>query len=177
MRSTLHYPRRLAGIAVLSVILLTPGSSAFATEPVQGKEGEAIDWLVPVGFVIINSTTSYDDAIRFAHAASAKCSIPINLRGLVLDPDHGLTLSRDRFTATEPSEYPWYFPRGRGDDGEYISVEWSGAYPEFRPGLFVVIAASGEPKSALLNQTLAKVKLTYRRAYVKVAKIYYGCMH
>jgi hypothetical protein len=123
--------------------------------------------MVPVGFVIINSTTSYDDALRLARAASAKCSIPVNLRGVVLDPEHGLTFSRDTFSPTEPYEYPSYFPRGRGDDGEYLSVESSAAYSGFRPGLFVVIAASGEPKSALLNRTLAKVKLHYRKAYVK----------
>ena len=178
MQPSLRKFSTLACVAALFFLLLPPGEPEFASALVQEVTDEEPDPMVPVGFVIIKSTTSYDEALRTVREANAKSGIPINLRGVVLDPQYGLMFSKGLDDPTDPLyAYPWYLPRGRYDDGVYLSVELSASYPGFWPGFYVVIAASGEPDSNLLKQTLSKVKPYYRDAYMKVAKIYHGCMH
>jgi hypothetical protein len=71
--------------------------------------------------------------------------------------------------------FHWYFPRGRGDDGRYLSIEYSNGYKEFAKGYYIVIAESGEKGS--MKESLKDVKRYYKDSYLKKAKIYMGCLH
>ncbi len=70
-------------------------------------------------------------------------------------------------------DYPCYVPRGRYDDGIYISIEYSNSYENFKDGYYIVIAASGDD----VKEYLKPVKEVVKDAYVKSSKVYIGCLH
>lgn len=121
-------------------------------------------------FLITKSTKSYNEAKEFATNISKDLNITLNLRGLSFHKQNFLTLSKE-----ECSEfgYPCYIPRGRYDDGEYISIEHSNAYQEFKDGYYIVVVATGENLSTILK----KIQKEIKDAYIKKANIYMGCIH
>ena len=135
------------------------------------------DLWVPVGFVILRSTSDYAEAKRVAEEAARRLEIPLNLRGLVHDAEHGLTWPKEVCAKGPLFPFPCYMARGRFDEGVYLSVELSDAYATFRPGLFIVIAASGVPGSSELAATLESARHEYPDAYLKQEKVYQGCIH
>jgi hypothetical protein len=128
-----------------------------------------------VSFVLVKSTSSYADAHRFAQGASADLGIRLDLRGLVHDPTHGLTWPQERCAKDPVYPFPCYVARGRWDPGRYISIERSDAYSSFKPDLFIVVAASGDP--AEMRSVLASIKAKVPDAYMKTEVVYFGCMH
>jgi len=164
---------RLVSPAVLLLILLA-GTVAAALS--AGEPSDPDPW-VPVGFVVIRSTTDYAEALRLAEGASSQLGIKLNLRGVVYDPAFGLTLSKQECEKASLAPYPCYVARGRFDAGTYLSVERSDSYESFRPGYFVVVAASGEPGATELSSALESARQRFPDAYMKVAKVYHGCMH
>ena len=132
---------------------------------------------VTVGFVIVRSTTDYREARRIVDEAKDRLGIPVDLRGLVFDGEHGLTFSPEVCEKEALSPFPCYLARGRTDAGVYLSIERSDAYASFRPGYFLVFAANGDPESAELKATLAKVRGLFKDAYLKGGKVYQGCLH
>lgn len=135
------------------------------------------DSWVSVGFVVVRSTPDYAEALRVAESTSAATGIERELRGMVHEPEHGLSLPRAECEKQDLGPYPCYVARGRFDAGVYLSVERSDAYETFRSGYFIVVAASGPPDSATLDTTLEAVRASYPDAYLKVDKVYHGCMH
>ena len=131
---------------------------------------------VDVGFIILRSTRSYQEALVFADEAAKKLGIHLDLRGLTYDPAHGLTWPKEK--CTNPLyPFPFYLARGRFDAGVYVSIESSDAYTGFAEGYFLVIAASGPPNSSDSKQVLTNAREFYPDAYSKVAPVYHGCMH
>jgi hypothetical protein len=144
--------------------------------PTHAAEPDPDPW-VRVGFLIIRSTPDYAEARRVAERASSQLELPLNLRGLTYERPHGLTWPREECEKDPLYPYPCYVARGRFDPGVYLSVERSDAYATFNAGLFIVIAASGEPGSPELASTLARVRKAYPDAYVKQERVYHGCLH
>lgn len=169
MRSTKSIRRRrYAVLLLLAHAAVLPASADEPPDP---------DPWVPVGFVVVRSTPDYAEALRVAESASAATGIALDLRGMVYEREQGLSLSKEECEKRQLAPYPCYVARGRYDAGAYFSVERSDAYETFRPGYFVVVAASGPPGSAELVATLEDVRASYPDAYLKVAKVYHGCMH
>jgi len=123
-------------------------------------------------FLVAKSTKSYNEAKKFAKALSLKSGIKIDLRGLLFNADIGLTESKKE-CIDNGFEYPCYTPRGRYDDGAYISIEYSSAYERFSKGYYVVMVNSGE----ISKRFLEKIKTYVPDAYVKKSSVYMGCMH
>ena len=144
---------------------------------VAAEEKAELDPWVEVGFLVIRSTPDYADARRTAEAASRKLGIRLDLRGLVHDATHGLTWPKEECDKDPLYPFPCYTARGRFDPGVYLSIERSDAYRSFRPGYFIVIAASGEPGSVELRDSLKAAKSEFPDAYLKSEKVYHGCMH
>ena len=161
----------LIAVILVSTILVNV-SSIHAQDQNPSDESP---WL-PVQFLIIKSTTSYDEALSFLHQAGERLGIPVNLRDLIYDSQCGLTFPQD-ICEREDVEFPCYIPRGRWDEGEYLSVEWSDAYSSFTPGYYIVVAASAYSGTGDLSTLLAKIKRVYPDAYIKVGLVYHGCMH
>ena len=122
-------------------------------------------------FLIIQSTRSYDAALRKAQAACNKLGIPLNLNGNYADKEKGLSNS----SVCGCGEKHGYIPRGRGDSGDYVSIEYSSAFATFSKDYYIVVVASGNRSD--VAQSLPKVKKVYEDAYIKDAPVYMGCMH
>ena len=131
-----------------------------------------VEMFVDKSFLIAKSTTSYKEAKSFSEKISKTLGIGINYRRLTFNKSEFLSFSKEECTQNG-WEYPCYEPRGRYDDGEYISIEHTNWYDEFSNGYYIVVVASGKDAP----KTLLKVKKHYSDAYVKKAKVYMGCMH
>lgn len=128
-----------------------------------------------VSYVLVKSTSSYDDALKFAQNLASRSSLPINLRGLIHAPDVGLTWPEEKCAADQLNPYPCYIARGRWDEGRYLSVERSDAYSSMKPGFYIVVAASGTPLEIAME--LPPIQSLVPDAYSKTEEVYYGCMH
>lgn len=122
-------------------------------------------------FLIVNSTKSYSAALKSAQKAANKMGIPMNLRNCYKDKEEELTSKE----VCGCGEKHGYIPRGRGDDGEYISIEFSSSYENFAPGYYIVVVSSGEEEA--VKPLLSKAQKFNKSAYVKKSNVYMGCMH
>lgn len=152
-------------LVILSTAIASRAEETVEPEPFVDKE-----------FVIVKSTSSFKEAGKVAASAAAKLGVRLDLRGLSAHKRTGLTFSKQECRQSEFS-YPCYVPRGRDDDGTYVSVEWSSAYEHFAKGLYLVMVASDVPGSTETSRMLASARRTYRDAYAKRARVYVGCMH
>lgn len=135
---------------------------------------EEIEMFAEKEFLIIKSTKDYKEALKVCKEADKKLKYGIDLRDLQYNKETGLSFSKESL-GNEAELFPCYFPRGRGDDGKYLSIEYSDGYKEFAKGYYIVIAESGEKGS--MKETLKEVKRYYKDSYLKTAKIYTGCLH
>jgi hypothetical protein len=146
----------------------------FSFFSLHGQDSTEVLAFTTKNFCIIKSTRSYEDAKRTAQEAARKFSIKLNLRNLTPVKGIGLTMTVSQCDENG-FEYPSYVARGRYDDGQYISIEYSNAFSGFAENYYIVIAASGSVKE--VKNTLIKLKKTYKTAYIKQAKVYIGCIH
>jgi len=123
-------------------------------------------------FVIVQSTKDFAAAKLTAAKAAKQLGEKLDLRGLQPNKKSGLTNSKKD---CEMDGYPCYYSRGRYDDGDYVSIEWSNAFEKFAKGYYIVIVCSGDKTSVTAN--LQKTKKIFKDAYYKQDSIYLGCMH
>lgn len=137
----------------------------------NSAHSQEYDPYVSTGFLIILSTKNYEGALKLAKEACTNLSLDFNSRGLYADAELGL--NSDEICGC--GETHGYIARGRSDDGNYISIEYTDAYETFSDGYYIVVVASG--KRSELKPTLKKVKQHYKDAYIKNSDVYIGCMH
>jgi len=153
-----------AAVALAALVVVT------STAPERDPD------IVRKSFVIIKSTPSYADARALAAAAAERLAIRMDLRDLEPNADVGLSFSKDSCT-NEFGEYPCYVPRGRYDDGVYISIEHSSSYEGFEEGLYIVMLASGSPRNRTIDAAVRRAKSQFPDVFVKTAPVYLGCIH
>ena len=122
-------------------------------------------------FLIVSSSKTYSAALKSAQSAANNSGIPMDLRNMYKDKEEGLTSSE----VCGCGEAHGYIPRGRGDDGTYISIEYSSSFEGFKEGYYIVVAASGDKDKVALE--LNRVKKLNKSAYIKSTQVYTGCMH
>lgn len=128
-------------------------------------------------YLIAASMKDYDAALKKAKSLSTSLDLELNLRDLKPQED-GSGLTWDQSTCEGDNwEYPCYVARGRYDDGDYISIEWSNAISGFSKGYYVVVISSQSEYGTHLKEVLTKVRTVVKDAYVKSAMVYMGCMH
>lgn len=132
--------------------------------------------VVRKSFVILKATHDYAEARALAGAAAERLAIRLDLRDLAPDRDVGLTFPEEA-CKNEFGEYPCYVPRGRWDDGVYLSVEHSSSYEGFAEGLYLVMLASGAPRDRAIGAAVRRAKDLYPDVAVKTAPVYLGCIH
>ncbi|TNE76390.1 MAG: hypothetical protein EP333_02670 [Bacteroidetes bacterium] len=123
-------------------------------------------------YVVLGEYRSYSKALRKAQKNANQIPSPLNLRNLIPDTEIGLTSNE----VCGCGEKHGYIPRGRYDDGKYISIEFSnGLYDQETDGYYVVVLYSGSSEEAkqIFDQSREKIK------NIKVinGKVYMGCMH
>lgn len=150
---------------------LPPASAQEAQDSVDSYLAERT---VTKEFLILKSTRDYDEALAGAREASKRLNLKLDLRGLAPHKETGLTFSREECAKDPLYPYPSHLPRGRFDDGEYVSVEFSSGYQGFAEGYYLVMAASGETVPAALRAAATRA---FPGTCVKQASVYMGCMH
>jgi hypothetical protein len=125
-------------------------------------------------FVIIQSTKNYATAKLTAEKAASQLHQKLDLRELKPNKKTGLTYA-DSVCENEGG-YPCYISRGRYDNGDYVSIEWSNAFEGFEKGFYIVVISSGLD-AAGTNEVLKNAKKYFKDVYAKKAEIYVGCMH
>jgi hypothetical protein len=135
------------------------------------------DCYVTREYLIAGSHTDYPSALKQAQKVAAASGYELDLRGL--KPVAGMGLSFDDSSCIEDYREapPCYIARGRFDEGVYVSVEYSTAYEGFRPGYYIVVAASANLENTIIAPALAKVRGIVPSAYVKKSKVNMCCMH
>ena len=127
------------------------------------------DQMAKVGIIIIYSTKDFEVAKEVAGTAAELMSDSLNVLATASDFDKpvkcGCGMDHQRM------------PRGRYDDGGYISIERGSDRPEFTNGYYLVIAGSGHNSSGELDNRLEYAKGFYPDAYMKSIEVYMGCMH
>jgi hypothetical protein len=147
--------------------------SIFFFLPILAEDAEPEPY-VTKEYLILLSTKDYREALEFSNKASKQFKIKLDLRNLTSNEKLGLSFS-EKECNDGGFDFPCYISRGRSDDGEYISIEYSDAFTGFNPKYYIVVAASGSEKT--LKPMLKKVKKEIKDAYIKKAKVYIGCMH
>jgi hypothetical protein len=127
-------------------------------------------------FVIVRSVARYEDALKTAKEAASKLHFKLDLRDLKKNAETGLSFSRS-ICEGGYDEFPCYVARGRYDDGNYISIEYSNEYSGFKKGYYIVIISSGDKDNAESKAALAQARKYYKDAYAKLSNVYMGCMH
>ena len=131
---------------------------------------------VEKGFIIIHASKDYNLATRVATEANKHLAYKIDLRDLEYNKFLGLSLPKDTCKKFG-FEFPTYIQRGRNNDGNFISIEYTNAYNNFTQGYYIVVVASYEKGNNEINKTLKFVKNHYETAYIKYTDIYMGCIH
>lgn len=152
-----------------------PGDARTSVDPVSPADDAAA--YVEKAFLITASVKTYGEALVAVKKLAAATGLAIDLRHHLPDPRTALSLPPKvcRENGWEP---PVYVPRGRWDDGAYLSIEHTSGYPEtMTPGLFIVVAASGSPGDPRLDSTRKRLGRHAPGAYVKTGRVYLGCLH
>ncbi len=126
-------------------------------------------------FVICKSTPNYEEALHVAKDASRRLGLKLDLRGLAPNSETGLTFSEEDCNENFGS-HPCYVARGRYDDGEYVSIEFSSAYKSFRGGFYIVMMASGSEENDA-KRSLSKARKLFADSYIRISEVYMGCIH
>ena len=146
---------------ILLAVLLSPSLGL-------GQE----DSLIEKNFLIVKSTTNFEEARKFGETAAYKLGLNSVITDCEPHPTKGFTCEWECGCG---ETHAGHVPRGRYDDGEYVSVEFSSAYNEFEDGYYIVVVASGSQKT--VQKPLSKTQILYQDAYIKSANVYHGCMH
>jgi len=132
--------------------------------------------MVKKGFVIVSAGKNFDAMKKLAEKVSIQLNYKLNLRGLSEDKTLGLTFSKE-VCEEQNFEFPTYIPRGRYDDGEFVSIEYTNGYEGFTPGYYIIIVSSHDKGNSELTAALTFAKKHYKSAYIKYADVYMGCIH
>ena len=159
---------------ILSILMLTAGSLSSRAGAMTQEDIEQSQYQMK-RLVILQSTKDIDAARATAAAAAETLSLPLQLNDVEPHPTLGLSHSAQ---VCEANGYSWpcYMPRGRHDDGAYISIEHSGAFETFAEGYFIVVAASAAGRDPVIRRTLRAAKGQWLTAYSKQTSEYVGCM-
>lgn len=165
-------------IALLAAALLAAPAAARADDAFDGAVAEASagDDTVEKRFVVVAASPDHGAATRLARLAARRLGVALSRDELRPNLETGLTEPRAVCEASG-FEYPCYVPRGREDDGVYVSVEHSDSYEGFGPGLYLVVVASGPSDSREVATALRRARSHYPGAYARTAPVYIGCLH
>jgi hypothetical protein len=145
-------------------------------EESQGSDGWIDGPYIRAGLLVVGSHRSYHAAVRAAKTFSDASGLRYSSQGMIFDKSRGLIIPDD-----DPDEAyrGRYVPR-RYDNGcdqqRCVTVERSGGYDGFRPGLYIVVAGI-LGRDADANARLKQAQRIVPTTYVRQTILYLGCMH
>ena len=171
-------PRARGLLLIASAVWFLLSSLSLAAERAAVSEELAEDaslW-VEKAFLVMPAGSDYERASSFARRAARRLGIRLDLRDLLPHQQTGLTFSESVCTESG-GEYPCYFPRGRFDDGLYVSLEYSDGYLPNEPAQYLVVIASWALADEYVRFVIAETKKRYRAARIITTKVWMGCAH
>ena len=133
--------------------------------------------MVTKDILILRSTKVYAAALETARQAAARLHTRLDLEGYRPNPQSGLSLSKVA-CAENGFGYPAYVARGRENEAtNFVSIEYSNGYDGFTKGYYLVVAAIGQPGSAVVLQATSAARQWYSDAYVQRTRVWVGCVH
>lgn len=148
-------------------------AAAVFSQPVAAQD----EPLITKEVLVLQSTKDYKTALATARQAAARLHTTLDLEGYYPHAQSGLTMSKAD-CADNGFDYPAYVARGRQDENHaFVSIEYSTGYDKFTKGYYLVVAAVGEPGSALVRKTSATARQWYADAYAKRTQVWVGCIH
>jgi len=114
-------------------------------------------------YLIVQTSKSYNSALRKAQKACNKLGLTLNLFGNIENKEKGLM----NYALDECGKKLGYTPRSCGEAGKYVSIEYSTAVPTLKKESYLIVVASGELSQ--VESTLNEVKKVYKNAFVQEA--------
>lgn len=171
-------PKAIATASLLVALGVAPGVALSGeTAKAESVDGAAYaDAWTRKELVIVGTAASYKEAMRVAQTAAKLLKLKLDLRGLVPAKEAGLTVAPSECEKYGSDAQCYYVARGRFDDGPYVSIEYSSAYRELRPKLYLVVVASGSPDDPEVKQAKRSARAIFRDVYSRIVSVYIGCM-
>ncbi len=167
---------------LLLILMIVPSAPIDAEDTLPSQDEWLNSQMAPRAFLILASTHDYKTALHIAKQAQKQLNLPLNLRDLKphkpqVTGDPILSLPQ-KVCDEEAFGFPCYYPRGRYEDLDYyISIEMTDAYEGLTAGYYFVTAAVTEKGDAKIKTLLLTAKNTFADAYIKIGKVFIGCMH
>ena len=152
----------MSKLMFLLILFIMTLNSGFTQAPTLEKD-----------FLILHSTKSYEAALQLVNEGRQKLDVPVDLRNYFVCPEN--RLKNDLICAC--GENHGYIPRGRFDDGIYLSIENSNSYSGFTKNYYIVMLASGTKGDELILSALNMAKTHYANAYIRNTPVHLGCSH
>ncbi len=163
----LRWPLGLAAVAaVLSTV------AAGGSQPGDDPENA----LVEKEFVVLRAGAEYVPAVDRARSVASSLELHLDLRGLGPDAVDGLTLSPEECEENGWG-HPCYVPRGRWDDGVWVSVELSNAFAGQEKREYLIVLAGAPPDDPMLEAVLSRARSGGLEPETLRAQVYLGCIH
>jgi len=161
-----------------------PGTAAGCPWTVTTKRGHGPlpvlpprpDGMAERDFIILPAVASYAEARKVAGNAARRLGLKLDLRGARPDGRGGLTFSRADCKAND-WEHPCYVPRGRDDDGAYVSVDEASRFFDAEADGYLVILGSGPKDDPSLRALAAKARSLFPTAEIRTDDVWQGCIH
>jgi len=126
-----------------------------------------------VRFLVADEVKTYQEAVELANDVSSQMNIKLDLRGLVAYEGGGLTVP-DSICKLHDVSYPAYTPRGRWDDGVYVSIEWSDDYEDVAESKYIVVVSSNSEYNNNMVNLYESVSSRFIHAYLQSTTVYTG---
>lgn len=150
---------------------LLAGLLAFSSAAAASGAAPADDGMIELGLAIIAETPDYASAVKLARRAAKRLNSRFDLKGLVDDPVHGLTLPKER-CAKEYFAFPHYGgPEENVGRGSMVSVEFDGSKKAGEAGRYYVLAFADHLRGRDFESELARIRKVYPKVRVKVVEI------
>jgi len=119
--------------------------------------------------LILQFMQDHDQALEFAEEASEKLEMDFSNENMEYSKEKGIYYSEEN---SDELDISGYYPRRY--EGEYITLENSGAYGDiFIPGYIIVVGGVFNEK-AKADNALSRMKETYQDAYLQKTEMWMG---
>ena len=150
--------------------LLLAGLLSSASAPARAAAPPA-DGMIELGLAVLAQTPDYASAVKLARQAAKRLNSRFDLKGLVDDPVHGLTLPKER-CAEEHFAFPHYGgPEENVGRGSMVSVEFDASKKAGEPGRYYVLAFADHLRGRDFDSELSRIRKVYPKVQVKVIEI------
>ena len=155
----------MSKLLIIAVILLGAVSAKANQDSLFNLQDER-SCVQTIHWGIILSTKDYTAAFEFAEKAAKTLDMEFSTRGYIYSAEEMLADTAECGCGMVHG----YIPRGRYDNGDYLSIEIKGDY-------YVVVVTSGLKEEEGFQTSMDKARAISKDAYVLNQEVWMCCMH